>query len=84
MLRNDCSSDANHVKPHLSLWKFEMDEETMSQFVELTRLHSRLGREFSQRETTPERRMAIKIQMENIRIYRAWMLEGVGEALVAP
>lgn len=84
MLRNDCPTDANHVKPYLSSCKFEVDEEKISQLVELTRLYSRLEREFSRRETTFERKMEIKIQIENLRIYRTWILEGVEEALVAP
>lgn len=56
----------------------------MSELVELSRLHAKLELEHCQRATSPKLRMAIRIQIENVRLYRDDLIVGLKEASVAP
>lgn len=81
MLKNDLP---NAQKPSFSIWKLNIDDATMSELVELSRLHAKLALEHCQSETSPERRFAIRVQIQNIRLYREGLIAGLRVAPVAP
>jgi hypothetical protein len=81
LLKNDLLTA---IKPYLSMWKLIIDDATMSELVKLSRLRAKLALENCQKETSPERHMVIRIQIENVRLYRDGLIAGLNEATAAP
>jgi len=57
-----------------SVWVAMEDNDISAMLVELTRAHCKLALEHSDRDTTPERRKAIRAEIERLRAERSEIL----------